>query len=71
MQVADLVQDDWGVDDASPVNLVKLLNSVILIEVEAEDSVKLLTVLAQTTDHENLGGRDFHRGKSADGQRNH
>ena len=64
MQVSDLIQNDWGVDNTGPVYLVKLLDCVLFVKIKAEDSIQLLTVLAQPSNQQDLGGRYLHRGKA-------
>lgn len=44
MQVADLIQKDRAVDDTRSIDLIKLLNRVVFIEVKAEHRVQLFAV---------------------------
>ena len=59
MQVADLVKDDGTVADAGAINLVELLDRILFVKIEAEDGVKLFTVLAKATDKKDLRRRDL------------
>ena len=59
MQVAHLVQDDWVVDDARLVNFIKLLDSVVFLEVEAEYAVHVLALRTDTSNQQDLLGRYF------------
>ncbi len=56
VQIADLVQHDRVVDNASPINLIQLLYRVLLLQVEAEDGIEFLGVTSQTTNQQNLSG---------------
>ena len=50
VQVTNLVQDDWKVDDASFVNLVQLFYGVVFLEVEAENTVHIFAHGADASD---------------------
>lgn len=55
MQVSNLVQHDWVVDNASTIDLIQLLNRVLFFQVEAEDRVELLRVATQASDQQDFG----------------
>ena len=69
MQVANLIKDDRAIDNAWSINLVKLLNRVLFVKVEAEHSIEFLTVLSESTDQQYLGRWDLHRDKASNGRR--
>ena len=71
MKITDLVEDNWAVNDTGTVNLVQLLDSVLLVKVEAEDSVKLLAVLPQAPNQQDLRRRDLHGNETAHGLRDY
>ena len=66
VQVANLVKKDWTVDDAGSVDLVKLLNGEVLLEIKAEHRVKLLAVRAQSPDQKDLRGGNLKACEPAD-----
>ena len=67
MKIADLVENNWAVNDTGTVNLVQLLDSVLLVKVKAKDSVELLAVLTQAPNQQDLRRRDFHGNETAHG----
>ena len=66
MQVANLVKDDGSVHNAWSIDLVELLYCVLLVQVEAEDSIKLFTVLAEASNNEDLGRGNLHADRASD-----
>lgn len=65
VQVSNLIEHDRIVDDACAVDLVQLLDRVLLLEVEAENSVQLLTVPTEASDQQDLRCGDLHGLKAA------
>lgn len=66
VQVADLVQHHWEVNDAGAVDLVQLLDGVLFLQIEAENGVELLASTADTSDQQDLGGGNLHGLKATD-----
>ena len=56
MQVPDLVQDDWEVDDPCFVDLVQLLNRIVFLQVKTEHAVHVLPHSADAADQQYLFG---------------
>ena len=66
MQVAHLIQNDRAIYQTWTINLVKLLNRKVFVQIEAEHGIKLLTILSKPTDQKNFGSGDLNRGKATD-----
>ena len=66
VQVADLVQNNGGVNHSWFLYLVKLLNSVVFLQVKAEYSIRFLTSLSQTSNQQNFSCRNFNGSESTD-----
>jgi len=61
MQVSNLVNYDWVFYDASPIDLVQLLNGVLLLKIKAKHSITFFAHPLQSAYQQNLGRGDFQR----------
>ena len=59
MKIADLVQDDWVIDDACLVYLVQLLDCVLFFKIKTKYTVHHFIHGRHTADQKNFFSRNF------------
>ena len=64
MQVSDLVQNNWMVNNPSFINLIKLFNSIFFLKVEAKHAIHILAHCRLSSNEENFLSGDLHALKS-------